>query len=314
MKKNVVLLLLFLLAGCRQEETGINGYVEGEYLRIAPTSGGLLETLSVGKGDMVTAGQALFSIDLTKLKSDRDAAIAELAHETAHLNDLAKGKRPEEIDVLKKQKAQAEADLQNAQNQLNRSQPLAQKGYITEAQRDTDRTQYDRAKARVAELDAQLITATLGGRSDEISAAEATAAAAKQKLLQAEKLLLEASPKAIAAGRIEDVFYRPGEFVAAGSPVVSLLPPENVKVRFFVPEKTVPRIKPGMTVNIRCDGCGEAIEAKVTFISSQAEYTPPVIYSVGSREKLVFMIEAKPASPQAPLHPGLPVDIELQNP
>jgi len=312
--KYFLLLGLILLTGCQPKQEGINGYVEGEYLRIAPTSGGLLATLSVERGDLVRKGQALFSLDLIKIKSSRDVAASELTQAAARLNDLNKGKRPAEMDVLKKQKAQAEADLQNAGDRLNRSQPLAQKGYATKAQRDADRAQYEKALARVAEVEAQLAAASLGAREDEIAAFEAALAAARQKLLQAEKSLAEASPTAVVAGRIENVFYRPGEFVPAGSPVVSLLPPENIKVRFFVPEKTAAKIRPGMQIKIRCDGCRDAIAAKVAFISSQAEYTPPVIYSVGSRDKLVFMIEAKPDSFQSELHPGLPVDIELQNP
>jgi len=306
--------ILLLLAACEQKQSGINGYVEGEYLMIAPTSGGLLATLSVDRGDQVKADQPLFSLDVTKIAADRDVAAAGLAQAAAHLSDLSKGKRPEEIDVFEKQKTQAEADLQNAEDKLNRSQPLAQKGFGTKAQRDADLAQYNKAKARVAELEAQLTAANLGGRVDEIAGAKDAVNAAKQKLAQADKLLAEAAPKAPKAGRIEDVFYRAGEFVPPGAPVVSLLPPENVKVRFFVPEKTVPLLRPGMEITVRCDGCKEPVGAKITFISNQVEYTPPVIYSVGSRDKLVFLVEARPDIFQPELRPGLPVDIELRNP
>ncbi|MBI3441582.1 MAG: HlyD family efflux transporter periplasmic adaptor subunit [Proteobacteria bacterium] len=314
MKKILLFLLVFMCTGCQQKSAGLNGYVEGEYLRIAPTSGGILEQLDVKTGDAVMAGQKLFSLDLTTLKADRDNAAAVLAQAAANLANLTKGKRPEEIAIFEQQKAQALADFQNAQSQLNRTLPLTRKGYVTKAQRDADQAAYDRAKAHVAELEAQLQTAFLGGREDEVVAARAIADAAGQKLVQAEKLLNEASPLAPAAGRIEDIFYRPGEFVPAGMAVVSLLPPENIKVRFFVAEKMVSQIRQGMAVKIRCDGCNTAIEGKVTFISSQAEYTPPVIYSVESRDKLVFMIEARPNTPDPALHPGLPVDIDLQNP
>jgi HlyD family secretion protein len=312
MKKILPLLvLLSVLAACDKKPAALNGYVEGEYLRIAPTSAGVLATLSVERGAQVKAGQPLFSLDLKSLTASRAAAAAALAQAEAVLEDMTKGKRPEEITVLEKQKVQAQADLQNATSQLNRSQPLAKKGYATAAQRDTDLAVYARAKARVAELTATLKTAALGAREDEITGAKAAAESARQKLVQAETLLAEAAPNAPAAGTIEDVFYRPGEFVAAGGPVVSLLPPGNIKVRFFVPERMLPQIHSGMAVGIRCDGCSGVIGAKVSFIASQVEYTPPVIYSEGSRDKLVFMIEAIPNVPSPSLHPGLPVDIDL---
>jgi HlyD family secretion protein len=314
MKKIIPLLCLLALIACQPKQDRINGYVEGEYLRIAPTTGGILATLPVDRGSEVKAGDTLFSLDLARLTADRQSAAAALAQAEAGLNNLIKGKRPEEISVLEKQKAQAEAELQNAGSQLNRSQPLAKKGYATAAQRDTDAANYERALAKVAELDANLKTARMGAREDEIISAKAAVDAARQKLMQADDLIAEAAPPSPAAGRIEDIYYRVGEFVAAGSPVVSLLPPGNIKVRFFVPEKLLPQFKPGGAVNILCDGCGDAIPAKITFVASQSEYTPPVIYSEESRQKLVFMIEAKPDAASDRLRTGQPVHIELQAP
>ena len=106
---------------------------------------------------------------------------------------------------------------------------------------------------------------------------------------------------------------RPGEFVAAGNPVVALLPPENLKVRFFVPQEKLPQIKTGGTVSVKADGAAHPFTATVNYISTQAEYTPPVIYSRETRAELVFMIEAKfsPAD-AAQLRPGQPVDVELK--
>lgn len=311
MKKTIAILTFIALTGCSPEDSGINGYVEGDYLRIAPTSAGVLKNLSVERGDTVTAGQPLFSLDLEKLLISRTAAEAALDEAEARLNNMKKGQRPEEIAVLREQKLQAEADLRGAADRLKRSAPLAQKGYATKAESDADRAAFAKASARVQEMSAQLKTAALGAREDEIAAAQAAVDAAKQSLLTAVKLVLESAPKAAAAGRIEDVFYRPGEFVPAGAPVVSLLPPENVKIRFFVPEKTLAQVRHGMTVGIACDSCPAGLEGKVSFISSQAEYTPPVIYSTGSRDKLVFMVEAKPLAHAAALHPGQPVDITL---
>jgi HlyD family secretion protein len=116
-----------------------------------------------------------------------------------------------------------------------------------------------------------------------------------------------------ADAQVHDTLYRSGEFVTAGNPVVVLLPPENLKVRLFVPQEKLPQIKVGQSVSVKADGAARAISATVNYISTQAEYTPPVIYSRETRAELVFMIEAKfsPAD-AAELRPGQPVDVELK--
>ncbi len=111
---------------------------------------------------------------------------------------------------------------------------------------------------------------------------------------------------------VHDTLYRQGEFVAAGNPVVALLPPENLKVRFFVPQEKLPQIKIGQSVSIQCDGAPRKIDATINYISTQAEYTPPVIYSRETRANLVFMIEAKISlADAADVRPGQPADVRL---
>jgi HlyD family secretion protein len=111
-------------------------------------------------------------------------------------------------------------------------------------------------------------------------------------------------------GQVTDTLYVQGEWVPAGSPVVALLPPANIKVRFFVPEKILGSVKTGQAVSVRCDGCEKPISAHISYISPQAEYTPPVIYSRENRAKLVFLVEARPAPVEAAeLHPGQPVEV-----
>lgn len=113
-----------------------------------------------------------------------------------------------------------------------------------------------------------------------------------------------------ADGTIQEVYYRPGETVPPGRPVMALLPPGNLKIRFFTPEGLLPDIKYGQTVSVSCDGCEKDLTAKVTFIAKSAEYTPPVIYSREERAKLVFLIEARPAHPEK-FRVGQPVTVTL---
>jgi HlyD family secretion protein len=113
-----------------------------------------------------------------------------------------------------------------------------------------------------------------------------------------------------AEGAIQQVYYRPGETVPAGRPVVALLPPGNLKIRFFAPQAELPVIKFGDTVTVSCDGCDKGLTAKVSFIARSAEYTPPVIYSLEERSKLVFLIEARPEQPEK-FRVGQPVSVSL---
>jgi HlyD family secretion protein len=163
---------------------------------------------------------------------------------------------------------------------------------------------------QVQSISADLKTAQLGARPDEIKAAEAEANAVSEQLVQARWNLdqkTQDTPRA--KGLIFDTYYYSGEWVPPGRPVISLLPPENVKVRFFVPEKTVGRLSLQQKVFVSFDG-GGTVPAHISFISPQAQYTPPVIYSSQTRAKLVFMIEASVEPDMAlRLHPGQPVDV-----
>uniref|UniRef100_UPI0005702C6C HlyD family secretion protein n=1 Tax=Verrucomicrobium sp. BvORR106 TaxID=1403819 RepID=UPI0005702C6C len=154
--------------------------------------------------------------------------------------------------------------------------------------------------------------AKLGGRPDAIAAAQSGVKAARDQLAGAEWRLKEKSQASPATGRVEDTLYEAGEWIPAGTPVVTLLPPENVKIRFYVPETRLARLAKGSSVEIRMDGA-TSVQATVSFVSNQAEYTPPVIYSREIREKLVFLCEARPKPEDAAkLHPGQPVEVHLR--
>ena len=133
---------------------------------------------------------------------------------------------------------------------------------------------------------------------------------AEARLNSAKTRLARRKVASPATGTIQQIYFRPGEMVPAGRPVVALLPPGNVKIRFFVAEALLPTISLGDTVTVRCDGCAPDLAARVSFISRTAEYTPPVIYSLEERAKLVFLIEARPQHPEK-LRVGQPVSVLL---
>jgi HlyD family secretion protein len=286
----------------------VQGYVEGEYVYVGSPVAGRLETLDVARGAHVAAGTPLFQLDRSSEQPAKDDAAARLARAEATLANLRKGRRPSEIHSIEAQLAQAKAMRQLSETKLERRRPLG--NAVSREDVEEARAEYERDQARVAELEAELETAQLGARADEIAAAEAEVNAARAQLAQAEWRLDELSQPAPQAGLVVDTLYRPGEWVAAGAPVVQLLPPENVKLRFFVPEPRLGAIAVGDQVQVRCDACAPGLTAEISYISPDAEYTPPVIYSREMRAKLVYLVEAKPRQPDA-LRPGQPVDVTL---
>lgn len=288
-----------------------SGYAEGEYVYVAAPLAGSLARLSVQPGQDVTAGAPLFALEATPEQAARAESEARLAQARAQAADAAKGRRPDEIAVTRAQLAQAKAQQRLAADDLARQQQLLAQGFITPARLDDARTALAQARSRVAELEAALKVAQLPARSDEQQAARAQADAAAQALRQQQWRLGQMQQAAPAAARVSDTFFRVGEWVAAGTPVVSLLPLGATKARFFVPEAEVGAIAPGQAVRLQCDGCGAPIAAHVTRIATQPEYTPPVIYSNAQRAKLVFMVEAVPDAPAdgRRLKPGQPLDV-----
>ena len=313
MKHLGAILFAVALTGCSDQTSDVlQGYAEGEDLRVASPVAGQLARLHVARGAEVTAGDPLFALEQENEAAARRQAQEQLRQAEAQYRNLLTGKRPEEVDAIRAQIAQAEASFRFSEANLARQEELVRAKFVSREAADTARSARDRDEARVSELKAQLTAAKLPARSDEIRAAQAATAAARAALAQADWRLEQKSSRAPQNARVIDTLYVQGEWVPSGLPVVTLLPPANIKVRFFVSEKILGAMRVGQAVSVRCDACGEPIAASVSYISSQAEYTPPVIYSRENRAKLVFLVEARPAPDDAvKLHPGQPVEVRL---
>jgi HlyD family secretion protein len=305
--------LALLVAACGERAPPYyQGYAEAEYVRVALPFSGSLERLTVQRGMQVKAGDELFVLERENEAAMRREAEERLRNSEAQLANLKKGKRPTEIAAIRAQLAQAESTLGLSEAQLKRTEQLVAQSFIAKEKYDEARTARDRERAHVAQLKADLATAQLAARSDEIKAAQAAVAAAQATLAQAAWRLEQKSASAPVGGLVADTLYVKGEWVGAGSPVVSLLPPQNVKIKFFVPEPVLGALRVGQALRVSCDGCAAPVAARVSFIAPQAEYTPPVIYSKENRTKLVFLVEARPEPEDAAkLHPGQPVEVRL---
>ncbi len=287
---------------------GYSGYVEADYVFVASSVGGTLEKLDVARGDRVAKGAPLFALDATAETAARDQAVAQLRQAESQLADLQTGKRPAEIAAIEAQQRQAEAALRQSEEDYQRQIKLHRTGNAAEATLQAARALRDQNRGHVAELAENIRVAHMPARPDAIRAAEAAVTAARAQLAQEEWRLGQMAGAAPDAATVVDTLYRPGEMVPAGMPVVQLLPPANLKIRFFVPETALGRLTVGEQVSVRCDGCAAPVMATIRYIAPQAEYTPPVIYSRDERARLVFMVEARPAAP-GPLKVGQPVDV-----
>jgi HlyD family secretion protein len=303
-----------IATGCGDKATGgFQGYAEGESVHIAAPFAGTLEQLQVARGQQVAAGAPMFVLEQANEAAQRREAEARVAAATSRLANLQTGRRSSEVDTVRAQVQQAKAVRELSASQLAQQEKLFKQGFISQAKLDEARSVFQRDLARVAELDAQTRTATVSvGREEEIDAARRDVDVAKAVLAQSDWRVAQRSVVAPVAALVENTFFSRGEWVPAGQSVLSLLAPDKIKVRFFVPEEVLGGIKIGQGVTLTCAGCGAPIKAAINFIASQPEFTPPVIYSKESRAKLVFYIEAKPSLDQAArLHPGQPVVVAL---
>lgn len=314
--KSLLLLpaLCLFLSACSDSSDTFQGYTEGDFVYMASSQAGQLEHLYVQRGQEVAAGEMLFSLEHARevafvLQREEEFKSAE-----ALLKDMLTGQRPLELDVTRAQLAQAKAVARDSALTFKRDQSLYAQGAIAKAQLDNSRALADSDAARVEQMQKQLGVGELADREERIKAQEAFLEASRAALAQARWVLEQKSVPARQAGLVYDTMYREGEWVPAGSPVARLLPPQNVYVRFFVPQSALAGLKVKQKVVVHVDGASD-IPAAISYISNEAEYTPPVIFSNDTRDKLVYMVEAYPTPDEAArLHPGQPVSVSVSAP
>ncbi len=293
------------------QDHGFLGWVEADALYIGAPNTARLTELTVSEGDEAETGQLLFSLEADTDRAAVETARANLEKARAALS-LARAPqdRQEQLEALEASRTEAEAALDYAEKSLTRARSLFQQESGTKANLDSAVSSYAQAKASLDKINAQIALGQLPQRDQQVEQAEQSVAAARAELSSAEAALALKTVMAPASGSIEQVYYRTGEVVPAGRPVVSLLPAENIKIEFFVPEGERTAFAVGDRVRVTCDGC-QPQDATVFFIAKDAEYTPPEIFSREERAKMVYRLEARPAAPEA-LAVGLPVNVEAE--
>lgn len=288
------------------------GYVEAETMYIGAPVAGRLAARPVERGMKVVPGAPLFSLDTESTDAETARLAAQVEAARAGAADLTDTRqRQPEIDMSRANEAAAAAALTKASHDFDRIAALHARGFASRAQLDAARAARDGASAQLAQTRAAIRAGQISaGRSEQIRAGEAQIAAAQAAVRGQAQRRREIAPGAPAKGIVEQTYYNVGEWVPANAPVVSVLPDDRRKLRFYVPQERIAALQVGTTVRFSCDGCGDPREAKVSYIAPRAEFTPPVIYSERARAKLVFLVEAMLPASDNPLPPGLPVAVE----
>nr|WP_319388318.1 HlyD family efflux transporter periplasmic adaptor subunit [uncultured Cohaesibacter sp.] len=292
-----------LLTSCLPPSPLATGYVEGDYVQIAPIETARIIDITVARGDRVARDQTVAALE----QQDADIAVANasaaLAQSRATLANLQQGARPEKIAALEASLEAARLSAEQADRDLQRQRTLVEKGSVAQSVFDNAQTAFDVAKAQVEEIKANLAYTRLPARKDEIAAAEAAVEQAQSSLEAAKWKQQQRTLKAPQAGVVNDIIHEVGEMAGPQVPVLSILPDTGIKLRLYIPEESLASVKLGSLLSISCDSCQQGLTAKVSYIADGPEFTPPVIYSLENRQKLVYLIEAR-AGVAAGLKPG----------
>ncbi len=312
----LVFIAFIVLAACspskETDETrhNLQGYAEARLLYMAPRTSGPITALAVREGDQITADRLLFSLDDGTASARLAQAEAALAAARSRLADLRAGGRPQDINAARQSVAQARAALKLTQDNYERSKTLVAKGQAPQARLDQDEAQHTQAKAALRASEARLALVRAPARINTITAAQEEVRVQEALVIQAKKALDDLRVVAPVDASVQTVLRREGEIAGPAQPVLVLLPPAQIRIRFFIPEPRLGAIRIGQKVQFSCDGCDDGLIGKISFISGTAEFTPPVIFTEKERGKLVYMAEALPNDP-ASFHPGQPVLVTL---
>jgi HlyD family secretion protein len=315
-RKLLILSAITLTLCACEKHSEYTGYVEGRLTYVSSPFSGKLTLLPVVRGQTVRTGDMLYQLESQPQSDDLNAAQATVQQISAELADKMTGQRPSELSAISAQITQAKAQVEYAQKDLARKQQLVKQKAIEQNQLDLARQNLKIAEAAEKQAEANLNSGKLPGREEQIKSLQEQLAGANANLEKARWNLSQKTVKATVGAQVFDIYYHVGELAPANQPVLSILAPQDIKVIFFVDEATLGKIKPGQSVQIKCDGCRSKITAKISFISPSAEYTPPVIYSRSASSKLVYEVEAefdnkKKGEQGRVLNPGESVEVSV---
>lgn len=314
MRRSVLFLPLLFLACGRAQDPGLlvaAGHVEATDVRVAAKVGGRLEAVPVREGDRVTRGQELARVETVDLQLALQQARAERELAGADLRLKLTGARPEDIAEVEANLRSVEADLGAAERDLLRMQGLLDKGSGTQKSKDDAQARRDALRGRRDALQQALGRLRAGFRSEEKEGARARVAASEARIAQLEQQVKDASVTSPLDGLVTEKLSEAGEMVPAGTPLLVITDLGDTWLTVYVAEPDLGRVRLGQAAQVRTDG-GEARDGKVTFIASQAEFTPKNVQTRDERVKLVFKVKIGLENRDGLFKPGMPAEARLQ--
>jgi HlyD family secretion protein len=301
--------------GCHRNGTAngdlvLSGNVEAVDAQLSFKIAGRVAKRAVSEGDPVKAGQLVAQLDDTEQLQQLAVRRAELAAAEAGLADLVAGSRPQEIAAAEATVRSAEAERQRARLDFARQQELLNRQAIANREFEATQAQLKVADARVTEAEERLKLVQEGPRPEQIQQARARVEQAKAAVTLAETQVANAKLEAPLGGVVLAHHVEPGEFVAPGTPVVTVADTVHVWVRAYVDQTDLGRIRHGQRVAVRCDTFpNKTYEGVIGFIATEAEFTPKTVQTPKERVKLVFRIKVDVTNPNDELKPGMPADV-----
>jgi membrane fusion protein YbhG len=309
--------LILLLPGglaCREktsDEIVVSGHVEATEVRVSTKVGGTLEALEFDEGDAVTQGQELARVDTVDLRLALDTARAEREQAGAQFRLLLAGARAEDIDEAKAQVARADADLEGAERELDRMEGLLQSGSGTTKSRDDALTRRDVARASLDAAKERLRKLEAGSRREEIDAARARVAAAEARIAQLEQQIRDATITSPTVGIVTEKLAEKGELLGQGSGIALVTDLSGAWLNIYVGEPSLGRIRIGQSVEVRTDD-GQVRKGEISFIASEAEFTPKNVQTRDERVKLVYRVKIRLFNDDHLFKPGMPAEARIE--
>lgn len=298
-----------VLASCRNGEDPsaivASGHVEATDVRISAKVPGRLQGLPVQEGDAISAGQELARIDTTDLRLALQQGKAEREQAGAELRLRLAGARKEDVAEVEAQIQGVEADLQGAQKDLDRMQGLLDSGSGTTKARDDARTRRDGLLARQQAMRQALLRLKAGARSEEIDAARARLSAVEAHIAQLRQQIGDATVTSPLAAVVTEKVAEPGELVQVGSPLVVLTNLKEPWLTVYVGALDLPKLRLGQEAEVTTDD-GQRRRGTITFIASQAEFTPKNVQTRDERIKLVYKVKLGLPNQDGLFKPGMP--------
>jgi HlyD family secretion protein len=295
-----------------QNSVPVSGNIEITDVEVSFKIPGRVEKRLVSEGEMFKAGQVMARLDSQDLAQEVARQKAQVAAAQAALRELETGSRPEEIAQAEAVLERTQADGDRARTEWERQKKLYEREVISTREYDQAKTTFESAEARIREAKENLTLVRKGPRQEKIDQAKAVLEQAKQALAQAETRMGYSVLVAPLSGIVLSENVEPGEYVSPGTPVITVGDLSRVYLRAYIDETDLGRVKLGQKVRVTTDTFpGKTYEGDITFIASQAEFTPKNVQTQKERVKLVYRIKVDIPNPNRELKPGMPADGEI---